>query len=111
MNGIPQLPGSGSAPASADAKLKQVAKQFEAIFLQELFKGLEKPPDAEPGLFDDSQASRTFDQMHHEALANEAAGGMGIADLLYRSMLGKSAQKPPAAVAGPAPSADGQPPE
>ena len=105
MNPLSSVPAAGT-PATADAKLRQVAKQFEAIFLQELFKGLEKPPDAEPGLFDDSQASRTFDQMHHEALANEAAGGMGIADLLYRSMIGKSAQKP----AGHPPSAIRHPP-
>lgn len=109
MNPLSAIPGA-AAPA-ADAKLRQVAKQFEAIFLQELFKGLEKPPDAEPGLFDDSQASRTFDQLHHQALSEQAAGGMGIADLLYRSMLGKSAQKTGGAVAGQSPSVERPLPE
>ena len=98
MNGIPRVPGVGSGAAPIDAKLKQVAKQFEAIFLQELFKGLEKQPDAEEDLFGDSQASRTFDQMHHEALSNEAAGGMGIADLLYRGLVAKApSSRPPSA--------------
>ena len=77
-----------AAPPVDDPKLKQVAKQFEAIFLNELFKGLEKPPDdGEESLLGDSQASQTFNQLHHQALSDQAAGGIGIADLLYRKLL------------------------
>ena len=81
--------GSGERGAGADdPKLKQVAKQFEAIFLNELFKGLEKPPgDGEESLLGDSQASQTFHQLHHQALSDQAAGGIGIADILYRKLL------------------------
>jgi Rod binding domain-containing protein len=75
-------------PPPVDAKLKQVARQFEGIFLQELFKGLEKEPE-EGDLLGDSQASQTFSQLHHQALSDQAAGGMGIADLLYRDLLAK----------------------
>ena len=86
MNPIRNL-GAAAAPAD-DPKLKQVAKQFEAIFLNELFKGLQKPPnDGEESLLGVSQASQTFNQLHHQALSDQAAGGIGIADLLYRKLV------------------------
>lgn len=80
---IPISPGAGAD----DAKLHQVAKQFEALFLRELFKGLEKSPEeAQESLFGGSQASQTFDEMHHQALADQAAGGLGIAAMVYQQL-------------------------
>ncbi len=88
---IPPINRAASPPD--DAKLKQTARQFEAIFLNELFKGLEKDPDEE-SLLGNSQASRTFDQLHNQALSEQAAGGIGIADLLYRDLVAKRAAPP-----------------
>ena len=93
VNGVGGITGGAHQPPD---KLKQVARQFEAIFLQELFKGLEKPPDEED-LYGNSQASQTFDQMHHQALSEQAAGGIGIADMLYRDLLARQGSKPPVA--------------
>jgi peptidoglycan hydrolase FlgJ len=79
----PQRPAAGAS----DEKLHQVAKQFEALFLRELFKGLQKSPEeAQESLFGGSQASQTFDELHHQALADEAAGGLGIAAMVYQQL-------------------------
>lgn len=77
---------AGVTPPTVDPKLKKVAQQFEGIFLQELFKGLEHEPE-EGDIQGDSQASQTFSQLHHQALSDQAAGGMGIADLVYHQQL------------------------
>lgn len=82
-------PALNAAADAPDPRLKKVARQFEGIFLQELFKGLEREPE-EGDLLGDSQASQMFNQLHHQALSDQAAGGsgaLGIADLLYRKLL------------------------
>ncbi len=95
MNVTSVQPLPGDTPEHA--KLKKVAKQFEGIFLQELFKGLEKEPGEGDELLGDSQASQTFSQLHHQALSDEAAGGMGIADILYHNLLAQQPRAKPAA--------------
>ena len=96
MTSIPPVtadPDSAINQEATKAKLKKVAQQFEGIFLQELFKGLEKEPE-EGDLFGDSQASQMFNQLHHQALSEKAAGGMGIADLMYQELAAKAGIKP-----------------
>lgn len=95
MNAIPSItadPASAISQDAAKAKLKKVAQQFEGIFLQELFKGLEHQPE-EGDLLGDSQASQMFNQLHHQALSDKAAGGMGIADLMYQELAAKAGIK------------------
>jgi Rod binding domain-containing protein len=98
---VPQV-GAAATPGTlgdeaGKARLKKVAQQFEGIFLQELFKGLEREPE-EGDLLGDSQASQMFNQLHHQALADKAAGGMGIADLMYHELAAKAGlTTPPAA--------------
>jgi Rod binding domain-containing protein len=93
-------PRPGDTPQNT--KLKQVARQFEGIFLQELFKGLEKEPE-DDDLMGNSQASQTFNELHHQALSDQAAGGMGIADLLYRNLLAQQRGTTPPAAPGTPP--------
>lgn len=96
MNTIPAIsadPVSAINQDATKAKLKKVAQQFEGIFLQELFKGLEHEPE-EGDLLGDSQASQMFNQLHHQALSDKAAGGMGIADLMYQELAAKAGIKP-----------------
>ena len=73
------------AHAPVEARLRQAAKGFEGVFLRELFKGLENE-DAEGGLVEDSAASQQYKQLFHGALSEEAAGGMGIADIVYKEL-------------------------
>ena len=96
MTSIPPVtadPDSAINQEATKAKLKKVAQQFEGIFLQELFKGLEHEPE-EGDLLGDSQASQMFNQLHHQALSEKAAGGMGIADLMYQELAVKAGIKP-----------------
>ena len=96
MTSIPPVtadPDSAINQEATKAKLKKVAQQFEGIFLQELFKGLEHEPE-EGDLFGDSQASQMFNQLHHQALSDKAAGGMGIADLMYQELAAKAGIRP-----------------
>ncbi len=95
MTIIPSMAPDAPAALSQDAsksKLKKVAQQFEGIFLQELFKGLEHEPE-EGDLLGDSQASQMFNQLHHQALSDKAAGGMGIADMMYKELAAKAGIK------------------
>jgi len=89
-------PASAVTQDATKVKLKKVAQQFEGIFLQELFKGLEHEPE-EGDLLGDSQASQMFNQLHHQALSDKAAGGMGIADLMYQELAAKAGIKSPIA--------------
>lgn len=97
MTPTPAISADSASAISQDAtksKLKKVAQQFEGIFLQELFKGLEHEPE-EGDLLGDSQASQMFKQLHHQALSDKAAGGMGIADLMYNELAAKAGIKMP----------------
>jgi Rod binding domain-containing protein len=76
------------ATAVPDAKLKQAAGQFEAYFLGEILKHAEPEP-GEEGLLDGDSASATYRQLYHGALAEQASGGLGIADLLMHELAAK----------------------
>ncbi|MCK6488519.1 MAG: rod-binding protein [Planctomycetes bacterium] len=72
--------------APAETQLRQVARQFEAVFVRELMKPLEQADEGEGGLFDDSQASQQYRGLFHGALSEQAAGGIGVADTLVREL-------------------------
>lgn len=70
-----------------DAKrLRSAATQFEAAFIQELFKPLaENPIDDEP-IFGGDSATSKFKSLYHQGLSEQAAGGLGIADLVFQEL-------------------------
>ena len=79
---------SAMAVKNGDEKqLRQVAKQFEAVFLKELFKGLEQEQGDSGALFDEGNAASTWRELRNQQMAENAAGGMGIADLLVRDLM------------------------
>ena len=86
------LPNTGTY----DARLKQAAGQFEAYFLGEILKHAEPEPGAE-GLLDGDSSSTTYRQLYHGALAEQASGGLGIADLLIGELATKIKVQPPVA--------------
>jgi flagellar protein FlgJ len=90
-------------PAKA---VKQVATQFEALFMQMVLKSMR---DATPkaGMLD-SNEQQTYTSMLDEQLAQKiAAGGTGLADVIARQLSrnlpepAKTAAVPDAAAAGP----------
>jgi flagellar protein FlgJ len=78
---------AGSKDAKADAKLKDTCQQMEAVFLNMLLTCMRTtvPKDS---LLGDSSAEETMQSMaDNETSKNMAkAGGMGLADLLYRQL-------------------------
>jgi Rod binding domain-containing protein len=88
--------GSLGAPGGNDtARLKRAAAQFEAAFLELLFKDLEERPiDDEPLLGGDSATSQ-FKGLHHRGLSERAAGGLGIADLVFKELSVRAGLAPP----------------
>jgi Rod binding domain-containing protein len=67
-------------------QLRKAAQQFEAIFLQKLLQPLaDHQVDDEP-LVGGSSAERTFRGLHHQGLSEQVAGGLGIADAVFREL-------------------------
>jgi Rod binding domain-containing protein len=70
------------------AGLKKVARQFEAVLVNELLKNM-RATVPENELWGDSGGTRIYRQMHDEALAESIASsgkGLGIADLIVEQM-------------------------
>lgn len=88
-----------SATEKNDAKLKEACEQFEALFLDLMYKEMRKtvPKDS---LFGDSNADNILRSMQETEMTKNLAhaGGVGLADMLYRQ-IGKQNVKQPAAVA------------
>jgi flagellar protein FlgJ len=74
------------------AVIREVAGQFEALFLQTLMKNMRNCELAEP-LFGDSEQHDMYQDMMDQQLSMEMAGGRGIglADMLVRQLGGAAA--------------------
>ncbi len=73
-----------------DAALKEVAKQFEAMFLQMVLKQMRQASPGDP-IFDNDR-SRFYQEMHDQQLALHLSegGSIGIADLIVRQLGGQT---------------------
>lgn len=69
-------------------KLKQVSQQFEAFFVNQIFKSMRNSAQWGEGLLEKSHARSTYESMHDERLADEISSGrgIGIGDLIYKQM-------------------------
>jgi flagellar protein FlgJ len=70
-----------------EAALKQVSKDFEAIYINMLLKSMRKTVP-ETGLFGNDSASDTYQEMFDEQLAVQMSQGqgLGLADVIYRQL-------------------------
>lgn len=78
-------------------RLRQAADGFESFFVRELLRSAEGtgPLAAErEGLLSDSKALQQYRSLLYDGLAEEAAGGLGIADVIVNSMLASGAVRP-----------------
>jgi flagellar protein FlgJ len=75
--------------------LKQVAKQFEALFLNNILKSMRSAKLAE-GAFESDQ-SESYNQMYDQQLSVHLAGkpGVGLADLIVKQLTPKPANPNP----------------
>ena len=86
-NHMSEVSNSGNKDRKqADAELKAVADQFEAIFLETLLRQA-RESKLSNGLFD-SKADDNFEQMFDQELANSSSKlvDIGIADAIVRQM-------------------------
>ena len=76
------------ANLSDQERLKRVAAQFEAQFLNILMKDSKgfMRDESDDELFGTSPALRQFQDLLHNALVEKGAGGMGIAQVLVDSL-------------------------
>jgi flagellar protein FlgJ len=76
----------GEAQRDPNAALKDVASQFESLFLQQMLKSM-RDATLEGGLFDSSQIE-TYQQMSDKQLSLELArhGGIGLAKAMVEQM-------------------------
>jgi hypothetical protein len=70
-----------------DAELKQVAQNFESIFIQMMFKEMRNSVE-KSNLFGNSQASQFFESMKDEEMSKQLAtsGGIGLGNMVYQSL-------------------------
>ncbi len=68
------------------ARLHQAAAQFEAAFLQQLFQQMEDNPIDDDPLFGGDSATNQFKSLYHRGLSEQAAGGLGIAEMVFKEL-------------------------
>lgn len=71
--------------ADREQRLRQAATQFEAYFLREILSSTRG--GAQVGILPESPAERQFRELLHAGLAENAAGGLGLADLIVQQSL------------------------
>ncbi len=71
-----------------DEKLRESCNEFEAYFIQSLYKQMLKTVDDSNSLFPKSQATETFNDFLIEEYAKNIteAGGLGLSDMMYDSI-------------------------
>lgn len=76
-----------SAAESDPAALKQVAEQFESLFLESMLKSMRKASMGDP-IFGASNQDALYQQMFDQQLAREVSGGpgIGLAEMLVRQL-------------------------
>lgn len=80
---------AGRPRSAEDARLREVCRQFESLFIQQLFK------EARQGNALLSGRQPSFDREVYEGWQDEqfsqamaSSGGIGLADMLYRQLSG-----------------------
>ncbi len=81
------LQNSGSAASSDKQRMKQTAQDFEAIFIQQVFKGMRQTVP-EGGLLPRGQAEEIYFDLQDMEAAKQLSvhGGIGLAEMLLEQM-------------------------
>jgi len=94
FKGLAELRRSATNDKNDEETLRQVAGQFEALFVNMMLKSMREAKLAE-GIFDTPQ-SDTYQEMADQQLAMNlsANGGLGLQDVIFRQLGGMLAGKP-----------------
>jgi len=66
--------------------LKEACREFEALFLEQILKGLDRTI-MRSGLFPEGLEIKIYRDLFYQELSKEISGhGLGISDLLYREL-------------------------
>ena len=86
--GTPRQP----AESSESDPLREVAQEFEALFIQQMFDAMRNTIDREDSLFYGGFAEEVFEDMLYEqyALTMARTANTGIADTIYDQFSGQS---------------------
>src|SRR4051794_37458925 len=87
------ITGDGGLRGGGDrSRLRAVANQLEGVFLNQLLAKLDEPAlEGDDPLLGDSNASKQFSQLFHQALGEKAAGSLGLADVIFKQLAGRMA--------------------
>jgi flagellar protein FlgJ len=86
------VPGSAARPIDSPAKIKDAAKQFEALLIAQMMKSMRDSEGGWLGTGEDDSAQSAMEygqEVFAQAMAN--SGGLGLADMIARGL-----QKPAA---------------
>lgn len=85
---------SKKAPGRDPEKLKKTAQQFEAVYIQQMFKEMRKTIPNN-GLIERGNADDIYTQFQDAEAAKIMAeqGGIGLAELMVQQLIGKEPQK------------------
>jgi flagellar protein FlgJ len=86
---VPRVgPGAAAAPPPEQRKAIEAAREFEALLIGRLLRGMREANAVAGGLFD-GRGQRMYQELMDEQLgrALARAGGLGIADLIARDVL------------------------
>lgn len=72
-----------------DQELRDVSKQFEAVFINMLLKNMRSTIPEDQGYIEKSNATKTYESMLDEEMAEQMskAGGIGLSDMIYKSLV------------------------
>ncbi len=78
-----------------DNQLKEACREMEAYFIQHLYKIMKSSTQLGDGIIPKGQYEETFEDMLIEEQSKEAskAGGIGLADMLYKQLSKENAAK------------------
>jgi flagellar protein FlgJ len=95
------IPAAAAAPRSEAERLKQVARDLEGVFVEQMFKAMRETVP-EGGVVDGGSGEAMFTGMLDQKLSAEAPARWehGLAEVLYRQLAGRL---PAGAAALPAP--------
>ena len=91
-NQLKKLPQSKGV--SDDAKLREVANDFEAIFIQQMLKTMRKT-SFESDLLPKSEGEKVFQSLLDEqyALISAKSGSLGLGEMIYQQLKPKADKK------------------
>jgi Rod binding domain-containing protein len=97
-----RAPAVPKAASPEDAKLRQAAQQFEAVFVQQMLQQMDKTVDRSESMFNGGSAEDTFRGMFLQEVATSitqrpGGSGFGLADHIYKQMKLKMTDTTPTA--------------